>query len=173
MNLAQGNLLAIFHAGLVHRWHRSPFLAHTVDRLDGHQGRVARIILMLHPSPSRALIFHALTHDDGESATGDVPSPAKKANPILRRELEIMEDERRAELWGADDPLSQSDQLWFHFADKLDAFMWAKHHRAPMDGDGWPEAREWLALCAVEFGREREVLPLLGICSGKPFEVAA
>jgi len=63
-------LNAQFRASFVRRWHTNPDLAHTVDTLAGHGGRVARIILKLWPDASPALLKWALVHDDGESVVG-------------------------------------------------------------------------------------------------------
>lgn len=137
------DILAIFRAGFVRRWHTHPDLAHTCDRIDGHSARVARIILALHPDPSRDLIKAALIHDDGESVVGDMPYGGKAG----RLGAEYCHAEGRAvrSLWGAAPMLSGDDAIWLQFADRLDAYMWAAHH-APhvMNGDGWPEARAWL-----------------------------
>ena len=139
------NLRNIFRAGFVRRWHSNPDLCHTVDRIDGHSARVARIILALHPSPSVALIRAALTHDDGESVTGDMSAVCKHGNPQLLSLLARVEYIARTDLWGLDPNLVLADIQWLKFADRLDAYMWAAHH-APhiMDRDGWPELLTWI-----------------------------
>jgi len=139
------NLTSIFRAGFVRRWHSNPDLCHTVDRIDGHSARVARIILALHPSPSVALIRAALTHDDGESVTGDMSAVMKQQNPVIASILALAEGVARRALWGHEPDLSDRDRNWLKFADRLDAYMWAAHH-APhiMDRDGWPELLAWI-----------------------------
>ena len=139
------NLTSIFRAGFVRRWHSDPDMCHTVDRIDGHSARVARIILALHPSPSVALIRAALTHDDGESVTGDMSAVCKYGNPQLLSLLARVEYIARTDLWGLDPNLVLADIQWLKFADRLDAYMWAAHH-APhiMDRDGWPELLAWI-----------------------------
>ena len=139
------NLTSIFRAGFVRRWHSDPDLCHTVDRIDGHSARVARIILALHPSPSVALIRAALTHDDGESVTGDMSAVCKQQNPVIASILALAEGVARRALWGHEPDLSDRDRIWLKFADRLDAYMWAAHH-APhiMDRDGWPELLTWI-----------------------------
>lgn len=159
------SLLKAFRAGFVRRWHTHPDLAHTNDPIDGHSGRVARIILMLHPNPSIGLIRQALIHDDGESVTGDVGSTTKRLNPEWSNALADMETTVRVEIWGWGDTitLSSEDFLWLKFADKLDAYMWAKHH-APhvLSGDGWPRALEWLVATAIDFDVLDQVRSALG-----------
>ena len=139
------NLTSIFRAGFVRRWHSNPDLCHTVDRIDGHSARVARIILALHPSPSVALIRAALTHDDGESVTGDMSAVMKRNNPFIAAHLARAEGVARRALWGHEPDLSDTDRDWLKFADRLDAYMWAAHH-APhiMDRDDWPELLAWI-----------------------------
>ena len=139
------DLNSIFRAGFVRRWHSDPDLCHTVDRIDGHSARVARIILALHPSPSVALIRAALTHDDGESVTGDMSAVCKGAHWQLAEQMERVEYIARTDLWGLDPPICRVDERWLKFADRLDAYMWASHH-APhiMDRDDWPELLTWI-----------------------------
>ncbi|QDP60536.1 MAG: hypothetical protein Unbinned338contig1000_29 [Prokaryotic dsDNA virus sp.] len=139
------SLTKAFRAGFVRRWHTNPELAHTNDRIDGHAGRVARIILMLYPKPSVELIRAALIHDDGESVVGDMGALLKTKRPDIARALYGIELSASLEIWGKGPVLSSDDMAWIKFADRLDAYMWAAHH-APqvMGGDGWPEAHEWL-----------------------------
>ena len=147
------NLNSIFRAGFVRRWHSDPDLCHTVDRIDGHSARVARIILALHPSPSVALIRAALTHDDGESVTGDMGAMCKRENPQLAEMLAEAEYAARRALWGVDPYLRHVDHLWLKFADRLDAYMWAAHHAPHIMGrDGWPELLTWINETAESFG---------------------
>lgn len=149
------DLETIFYAGLVHRWHTNPRLAGTVDRLDGHQARVARIIIALWPDASRDLILAALTHDDGEYITGDVPAPAGKTPAQVIAELKAWRSVWGREWPGRDWPdLDPLDKRRLHFADKLDAFQWAEHH-APehvMMAEEWVRAHNWLLDEAEELG---------------------
>ena len=142
-----------FLAGFVRRWHTNPDLAHTCDRIDGHAGRVARIILMLHPDPSVALLRAALIHDDGESVIGDMSATAKAAHSDITSMILSIEDQAIGQVWGAAHQISQIDRQWLKFADRLDAYMWARHH-APhvMGADGWPAARNWLEAESILLG---------------------
>lgn len=152
-------IMRIFHAGFTCRWHTHPHLSSTQDRLDGHQGRVARLILALWPDAGRDLIISALTHDDGESITGDVP--------FLRGKVGAHEDEEsdaRRKIWGMETVV---DDPRLKFADRLDAYLWAKHH-APhvQDSDGWPEARQWLEREAEALGVEDSLPPFATTSKG-------
>jgi hypothetical protein len=148
------SLLRAFYAGAVHRWHTNPWLAGTSDRVDGHAARVARIILMWHPSPSVNLIGAALIHDDGEHAVGDIKAPFKTMRPDIAEALAVAEAHAAGDIWGCDAArIADGDDIrWMIMADKLDAYMWAAHHGAPMDRDGWPEEREVLAIMADGLG---------------------
>lgn len=116
---------SIFHAGLTTRWHANPHLAQTCDRIDGHQARVARIILAFWPDASRNVIVYALTHDDGESVTGDIPAPAGKTS-----EQEWLEAKSWETVWTDlhRPDLTKREIEMLKFADKYDAYQWARHH---------------------------------------------
>lgn len=139
----------VFHAGLTHRWHTNPWLAQTTDRLDGHQGRVARLAIALWPDASRDLIIAALTHDDGESITGDTPYPHGKTT-----EQERAEAAARIIVWNRRAPmLSSQDESRLRFCDRLDAYLWMIHH-APQckNTDDWQDARTWIDHEATRLG---------------------
>lgn len=137
-------ITALYNAGAVRRWHTNPHMAHVVDTIDGHSGRVAKLILLLHPAPSMALIRAALTHDDGEYAVGDIPGPAKAAmSPAVRAALDAIERQAREAIWGPDPVLTEAEALWLRYADRVDAYMVASSAGAPIDRDGWPELLEW------------------------------
>jgi len=131
----------IFLSGLTNRWHANPWLATTTDRIDGHQGRVARLITALWPDASRDLIIAALTHDDGESVTGDIPFTTKKTERQKNAEAAA-----RVMIWGRQLPsLLTPDADRLIFCDRLDAAMWMMHHAPECQHDrGWPEAIEWI-----------------------------
>jgi len=148
------SLDVVFRAGCVHRWHTNPDLCHTVDRIDAHQGRVARMMLALWPDCSVPALHYALTHDDGESVVGDAPSTTKGAFDLTRAESVA-----RAAIWPGDVSLSAQELLRIRFCDRLDAYMWARHH-APhvMGGDGWPECAAWLRSVSGDLGVPDAVL---------------
>lgn len=142
----------VFYAGLTTRWHTNPHLAQTCDRLDGHQGRVARLILALFPDASRDLLIAALTHDDGESVTGDIPATYGKTIEQMSAEAAALD-----EIWGTGfQLLARYERERLRLADKLDAYMWAEHH-APavvLDNGEWSEAWQEIVKLAVELGVE-------------------
>lgn len=58
----------IFMAGLTTRWHTNPHLAQSCDRIDGHQGRVARLAIAIWPDASRDLIVAAQANKNLQDA---------------------------------------------------------------------------------------------------------
>lgn len=142
-------------ASFVRRWHCHPDLCHTVDPISGHSARMG--ILALHlwgAGASRDLLVACACHDLGERATGDVPWHAKRDCPELAGLLDVLENRARTAM-GMFYEVSADDFRRLKFLDRLDAYLWAKHH-APhiMDRDGWPEAREWLQREADELQAE-------------------
>ena len=92
-------LATIFRAGRVRRWHSDADLSWTDDYNDAHQGRVARLLLALHPNPSAVLLAAALTHDDGELKAGDMGHALKRENPTLRDALQKVGDDTTPGMW--------------------------------------------------------------------------
>lgn len=145
-----------FKAGFTRRWHTHERLGQTVDRVDGHSARVARIILMLHPCPSPELVWAALVHDDGEQSVGDLKGPAKSSLPAAcRAAIEEMESISIRRIWGRVPNLTDRELMWLKFADRMDAIMWCAFH-APdfLAKDGWGASQDWCRRKAVILGVE-------------------
>ena len=132
-------------SGRVMRWHTNPRLAGTGDRLDGHHARVAQIILEHHPEPSAALLRAALTHDAGEMDVGDLPGDMKRQMPDVAERHALVEAVARDTIAGVFPDLSESDQTWLRWADRLDAYLWASWHDEEMATTEWRLAREEIA----------------------------
>ena len=149
-------LLSIFAAARVTRWHTHPRLSLTHDPLDGHQGRVARIIMALHPAPSAQLLMAALTHDDGEHVTGDMPGEFKADLKCCGSYGDIaeFEDDARDALWGnVHTHVSGENAEWLRLADRIDAFMWCGFHAAEeLDKPEWQRARQWIFDASAKLG---------------------
>ena len=140
-------------SGRVLRWHTSPRMSSTQDRLDGHHGRVAQIILERHPDPSVGLLRAALTHDAGEMDVGDIPSKMKRNMPDVVERLARVEAVCRDTIAGTFPDLSESDQkTWLDWADRLDAFLWAQFHGEDMTTLDWRLAREEIARLEAMLG---------------------
>ena len=154
----QTDIQRVFYAGLTTRWHTNPWLAQTCDRLDGHQGRVARLILALWPDASRNLLISALIHDDGESVTGDIPETYRKTVEQMGAEADALVDIWNGG-WGKNFrafPDGGEDRKRIRLADKLDAYMWAEHHQPHevMTRKEWSDAWQEIVKLAVDLGVE-------------------
>ena len=147
-------LIDIFAAARVTRWHTHPRLSLTHDPLDGHQGRVARIIMALHPAPSAQLLMAALTHDDGEHVTGDMPGHFKAGAPEGVEAIEEAEQQAREDLWGnVHINVTGENADWLTLADRIDAFMWCGFHAAEeLDKPEWRRARQWIFDASAKLG---------------------
>lgn len=147
-------LIDIFAAARVTRWHTHPRLSLTHDPLDGHQGRVARIIMALHPAPSAQLLMAALTHDDGEHVTGDMPGHFKEDFSYGMEWIDEIEQQGREELWGnVHINVSGENADWLRLADRIDAFMWCGFHAAEeLDKPEWKRARAWIHDTSADLG---------------------
>lgn len=161
------NVKEIFNAGRVRRWHTNPEMSWTEDYNDAHQGRVARILMALHPEPSLGLICAALTHDDGEFGPGDMSRDAKERWPELREMVSSAEDETVMKLWNiaapVSDNISPSDYEWLKFADNLDAYMWSQHKNRPITRfSDWRKHREAL----FKFARSKDIVEELVLAIG-------
>jgi hypothetical protein len=158
------NLWSIFNAGRARRWHRHPVMADFDDRLDAHQGRVARIAKALFPG-DHDLIAAALEHDDGESATGDMPNPAKNRLPAVAREaMDAMEMQAVRAMWGKSAaPPCNAARL--KLCDLLDAIMWVSF-KAPhlLREDGWQDDVTKAMDLAAETGVTIQVREVMAEC---------
>lgn len=128
------NTLRAWRASFTRRWHTQFDLCDTVDYDAGHQGRVALLILSIFPDCSRVLLAHAITHDQGESAAGDLPYTAKRLDPGLADRAAAIEAEA-IRLQGFDLPnLTARETRILKLCDWLDAWLWMMRH-APHLGD--------------------------------------
>lgn len=140
--------LDIYHATMVRRWHTNPHLSHTIDPVGYHSGRMAILALKLWPC-AWELVAACLTHDLGEFASGDIPWGGDKTTA-----------DDVANEWSADHDMDwhiDADTLTMRrlkFLDRLDAYLWAKHH-APdhvATNSDWQAQRGQLLLDAQSLG---------------------
>lgn len=138
-------LLTQWRATFVRRWHRNPDLADTNDPIGGHSARVALLLLNYWPMSSVFAITHALTHDLGEAYAGDVPGNIKRQHPELAGALEEVEA-LGAKMMGVADPnCTAREMAQVNLCDKLDAYLWMRHHKPGLANDpDWQASREWL-----------------------------
>ena len=83
------SIISILLAGTLQRYHTCPI--DVKQALDSHSWEVAMFVLKLAPDCSKNLLIAALSHDLGESVTGDVPSPCKRRSASLKKILDTME----------------------------------------------------------------------------------
>ena len=146
-------MMTQWRATFVRRWHRNPDLADTNDPISGHSARVALLLLNYWPMSSVFAITHALTHDLGEAYAGDVPATIKSDHPELAKELEKVEA-LGAKMMGIENPNCTAIEVaQVNFCDKLDAYLWMRHHRPQLAGTpDWQASREWLLSEADRLG---------------------
>lgn len=77
-------------AGKTIRYHTWPYLR--PQTVGEHSWQIARILLTIAPEQPR-LLQHAIVHDMGEIAVGDIPYPVKRNNPDLAAVMNRLEDE--------------------------------------------------------------------------------
>ena len=153
-------------AGFVRRWHSNPFMAHVDDRLLGHSGRVALLMLGLWPDTPREALISAIVHDLPEVVIGDVSGLAKRNHPALKVALDVVEAEAAIEM-GCE---PSTDPVWgerLHLCDKIDAYLYAQHKRPDrMDKDDWPEAATAILRMAENHNLRGKVLDIIAHCAG-------
>ncbi|MEM8773851.1 MAG: hypothetical protein AAGF53_02395 [Pseudomonadota bacterium] len=122
------DLFYTWQTGRIRRWHNQVNLSHTNDFLDGHYGRVARMMIMLKPDVSAEALRYALIHDDGERMSGDTPYPAKRKYPELALVSRDVENQERCRVWGPDPQLTEDELDLIEICDRLDSWLWALAH---------------------------------------------
>ena len=132
------------------RWHcnADPRLRNSGDTVNAHARRVQMLCHGLaaflgHDLLRSDLLFAALHHDAAEAVVGDMPGPAKERFPALAAAYEKAELAVLIEM-GLTWNLTRLESDMLHLADKLDAYLWARHCNAA-DSDEWrrAEAKLW------------------------------
>ena len=126
-NQAANRIVNTYESTLVQRYHTHPRLARFGQTNGQHQCAVASLILHLHPNPSISLIKEAISHDSGERYTGDVSSPAKRLNPVLKDELSRIEASARFEKTLGVNVLERGEIAWLRMVDMLECYLFAAH----------------------------------------------
>jgi 5'-deoxynucleotidase len=154
----------IYAAGKVRRWHANPALADTAQTNADHQGACVRLLLMLHPAPTVALIRAVAHHDDGERWVGDVPYPFKRAYQIAALHHATAEAIARQQAHDRDPvgEIAGNDLAWLHLVDRLEAFCHVALTRPhELRHDGWGPASEAVLQAAIDLGVGDRVAQLL------------
>lgn len=131
---------AAYEGGNVQRCHAS--FPHSRYNVAQHGYGVVSLLLLLNPNPSLALIKTALWHDVAERWTGDIPSPMKDLDLMVKERIDRIEVEmlKILELGGFE--LTEEEKYWVKGCDLLDLMLWAKQ-AADLRGD--QRALEWAA----------------------------
>lgn len=160
--------LRAWRASFTRRWHSNPDLCDTLDYDAGHQGRVALLVLSLFPDASRALLCHAITHDQGEVAVGDISRPAKRNFPVL---AEISAEAEAAEILeqGFRFPnLTEREGRILKLCDLLDAWLWMQRHARHLAKNApWQAQLNHMLAEAVSLGSGPEVRALVSAEEGR------
>jgi hypothetical protein len=126
-----------YNAGQTRRWHTRDHVIRT-ETIAAHSWNTTMWILLLHPSPSKNLIFASMVHDVPEHLTGDLPRWAKEESPTLANLLNVIEDEI-LEQQGLQCDLEPDDAKWLKAVDLFDAWLFIRQNilagnRLMMDG---------------------------------------
>lgn len=123
---------AVREAGRVTRCHVLP----TDGRytIGTHSYGAVSLLLLLHPSPSLALIRAVTFHDTAERWLGDLPSTAKSAFPELGWAYERAETEVMSTL-GLEEPLTAEEYNWLRAVDALELWLWVREAQANCRSD--------------------------------------
>jgi len=134
-------------ATMLRRWHVNPHLNQSGQTL-GHHGAAAAILAHALWPGDADLLWACIAHDLGESVTGDVPSPAKLANPDLALMLTSIE---AAALDAMGVRYQPSDRL--DLVDRLEAYLWMLHHASAQRlTPEWGKSLAWIEGMALEQG---------------------
>lgn len=89
-------------------------------------------MLKLDPGISRQVIIRALTHDQGEACTGDLPYTFKRENPEIRKVVSVVEDSCTQDQGFSTPKLSEYESVLLKVSDWVDSYLWARHHEPDM-----------------------------------------
>lgn len=132
----------LYLTSFVQRWHTHPRLAREGQNLGHHQWGCAALIAQLHPEPTTALVLAALFHDVGEAVTGDMPYTAKQRYGDI---LGPMEKESQERLTGYRFHLTDEDNRWIKFVDRLESYLFVKLKSPSVLAEPeWIKCRDWI-----------------------------
>lgn len=95
-----------------------------------HCWNVARVLLAIWPDAPPRMVRHALFHDIGEVATGDLPYPVKKDNPQVGSAMDRLEIDAHLRMstgWSLPPPSypEGDERVIFKTAEYLEGMEWA------------------------------------------------
>lgn len=117
-------VLSLRASGHVRRWHTIRVIGEQTAA--EHSGAAVSLMLLLHPSPSIALLKAMSWHDSSERVVGDVPAPIRRKMPEFAAMYEQMErvvamDQHPIAIV----ELTDEEQTWLRAIDVLELLMFA------------------------------------------------
>jgi 5'-deoxynucleotidase YfbR-like HD superfamily hydrolase len=118
--LANEVIKTMRYGNQVTRWHTRPMIRR--ETVGEHTANVLAIVFALcgGDTPSPELIGATLMHDIAEQWTGDVPATAKWEMPVLKENLDDLEDKMMRQNWLKSPKLTDEEKLTLKWADMLD-----------------------------------------------------
>lgn len=150
------SLDAVFESGRTLRYHANPKMAHFNQSVADHGWGVAALLMVLNPTPSLPLLKAAIFHDCGERWVGDLPYPFKVMAPKFAEEharLEVMAMQANGI---PSYQLTEKETKWLKLCDRLEAFMFCRHHRPELTlSSSWQDNNNEMLAMAKELGCQR------------------
>lgn len=115
-------------SGRITRYHTWPRIQQ--QSVGEHSWQLLRILLAIWPDVPREVMVHAVTHDVGEIATGDLPFPAKARDPELKKKIDDAERSTHLRMsmpWSLPAPqaLPPESLRIFKYAEYIEMWEWA------------------------------------------------
>jgi hypothetical protein len=118
-----GKVLFCYAAGQTRRWHAMEHMIRQ-ETIAAHTWNVLMWIMLLHPEPSKNLLFAALVHDVAEHVAGDMPRWTKERLGGALERLEANVLDSKGLLVDLDEP----DHEWLRAVDLFDAWMFLRQN---------------------------------------------
>lgn len=116
-----------FRGGQIRRFHSWPTIGQ--ETVAEHSYYVCMLVLALTDGKASSnLLKAALFHDLAEQATGDIPATTKWANPLLKANLDAIEEIFEAK-WNIAIALPEDDKLVLKWSDMLALLFYCKQQR--------------------------------------------
>lgn len=147
------DIVRLYAAGEVRRWHHNPAMARFGQTIADHQGRCVQLLLVLNPLASPFLIRAVAFHDVGELDAGDLSGPFKREWPEIMALHGGAERVAREALVGPDPYLTEEEGLWLKLVDGLEAAAYVLLvNPGEADRRGWPGAKDAILSLARTLG---------------------